>query len=59
MENELINKVFIVTQCDASLNGTENSLQDCMINNVSSCPCFRIARLVCEPGMPLNTLYRH
>ncbi len=46
----LINDTFIVTLCEATLNGTENSLQDCMINNVSSCPCDETTRLQCQPG---------
>ncbi len=52
MENSTIinDQMFIVTQCNATLNGTESSLQDCTITTIGSCPCDNTARLQCQPG---------
>ncbi len=49
-EDGRINETFIFTQCNADLNGTESSLQDCMIKTVDSCPCDKTARLQCQQG---------
>ncbi len=46
----LINDTFIVTLCNATLSGTESSLQDCMIKAVDSCTCEKTARLQCQSG---------
>ncbi len=56
MNSDLINDTFIVMQCDASLNGAESSLQDCVLETVNDCSCDNIARLSCDPGIIIITM---